>query len=218
MKLAQALILVLPFFVWAFAVILMQEASLKGIAQSLFSYFFVIICANLIQAFIVLPCFLKANDISVRETLIGAWPALTTAFLTKSSYATMPTTMHCLIKNLHASNKIVSFVIPLCSTINMNACAAFIYITVLFVAESHGIHLSFFETCLWVVGSTVLAIGNAGVPMGCFFMSSIVLSALDIPTMLMGAILPFYTILDMFETSLNVFSNVCVTRVVCRKE
>ena len=51
-------------------------------------------------------------------------------------------------------------------------------------------------------------------PMGCFFMSAAYLSGIGVSTQLMAIILPFYTILDMFETAINVWSDACVTAVV----
>ena len=217
MKLAQGIIITLPFIVWAFVLNVIAELSHEGMALSLLYYFSAIMLANFIQAAVVLPLFLRYHGFNPWETIRGAWPAITTAFFTKSSYAAIPTTMNTLTHTFKADPKIVSFAIPLSSTINMNACAAFIYITVLFVAQSYGMEPSFGEMILWVLLATAAAVGNAGVPMGCFFMSSAILAALECPTALMGAILPFYALLDMFETGLNVFSDVCVTRAVDKK-
>lgn len=67
---------------------------------------------------------------------------------------------------------------------------------------------------LWVVVATVAAIGNAGVPMGCFFLSASLLASMNVPITLMGIILPFYSLIDMLETALNVWSDSCVVKVV----
>ena len=96
----------------------------------------------------------------------------------------------------------------------MNGCAAFILITVLFVAASSGMQLSAFDLLAWVLLSTLAAVGNAGVPMGCFFLTSAFLSHLHLPLELMGLILPIYALIDMVETALNVWSDSCVTAVV----
>ena len=58
------------------------------------------------------------------------------------------------------------------------------------------------------------AIGNAGVPMGCFFLSASLLSSMGVPIEILGVILPVYTVIDMVETSLNVWSDSCVASVV----
>ena len=70
---------------------------------------------------------------------------------------------------------------------------------------------------LWIIIATIAAIGNAGVPMGCFFLSASLLASLNIPITLMGIILPFYSLIDMLETALNVWSDACVTKVVANK-
>ncbi|MBR5151803.1 MAG: dicarboxylate/amino acid:cation symporter, partial [Elusimicrobiaceae bacterium] len=66
----------------------------------------------------------------------------------------------------------------------------------------------------WIIIATVAAIGNAGVPMGCYFLAASLLSSMNVPIQLLGIILPFYTVLDMVETALNVWSDSCVATLV----
>ncbi len=54
----------------------------------------------------------------------------------------------------------------------MNGCAAFIFATVIYLMQNHGIEISLLSMGVWIVIATVAAIGNAGVPMGCFFLSA----------------------------------------------
>ena len=65
--------------------------------------------------------------------------------------------------------------------------------------------------------ATVAAIGNAGVPMGCFFIASALLTTMNLPLTLMGIILPFYALLDMLESAINIWSDACVTLAVHQK-
>ena len=69
----------------------------------------------------------------------------------------------------------------------------------------------------WVFIATIAAIGNAGVPMGCFFLSVSLLVSMNVPIVLMGLILPFYSLIDMLETALNVWSDCCVMSVVAKE-
>ena len=62
--------------------------------------------------------------------------------------------------------------------------------------------------------ATLAAIGNAGVPMGCFTLSMALLAYLEVPLQAMGLILPFYAFIDMLESAINVWSDACVTAVV----
>jgi Na+/H+-dicarboxylate symporter len=62
--------------------------------------------------------------------------------------------------------------------------------------------------------SVVSAVGNAGVPMGCFFLTLSLMSGIGAPVAILGIILPIYTIIDMIETAENVWSDSCVNAMV----
>ena len=122
--------------------------------------------------------------------------------------------MNVLEKDLGVKKEISRFVLPLCTTINMNGCAAFIFTTVIYIMQNYGIEISGFTLITWILISTLAAVGNAGIPMGCFFLSASLLSSMDIPMPLLGMILPIYSVVDMLETSLNVWSDSCVATIV----
>lgn len=182
--------------------------------KSLAFYLFCVVAANLVQAFIVLPALLKAKGISPLATFKAMAPALSIAFFSKSSNAALPMAMKCAEERAGVSRKVATFTLPLCTTINMNACAAFILITVLFVSMSHGITYSIPELILWIFIATIAAVGNAGVPMGCYFMASAFLVAMNVPLNILGIILPFYAMIDMLESAINVWSDSCVVKMV----
>ena len=58
----------------------------------------------------------------------------------------------------------------------------------------------------WVCIAVLAAVGNAGVPMGCYFLTLSLMAGIGAPIGLMGIILPIYTIIDMIETAENVWS------------
>jgi Na+/H+-dicarboxylate symporter len=180
-------------------------------------YLLTVVMANLIQGLVVLPLFAKSKGVSPVKLFIKMMPALSLALFSKSSSATLPMTMRCAEERAGMSKKLSSLAFPLCTAINMNGCAAFILITVLFVSMSNGIHYSMAEMILWTFIATIAAIGNAGVPMGCYFLSSAFLASQDVPLTLLAIILPFYTIIDMLETTINVWSDSCVVAVVERE-
>ncbi len=216
LKITHWLVFLMPIGVWAF-VTMFTENMITESSEKLHSFFLYIVCiiaANLIQGLVVLPAFVKLKGLSPWRLAKGAFSALTLGFFTRSSNAALPLTLQCSQENLGHSKKVSNFSLPLCSTINMNACAAFIVITVLYVATSHGVHFSAIDYVMWAVIATVAAIGNAGVAMGCYFLSSALLAAMNVPLTLLGMILPLYTFIDMLETSINIWSDVCVTAVV----
>lgn len=205
---------VMPIAIWSFITLFMRDLNEGLDVKSLALYLTCVVAANLIQAFIVLPALLKMKKISPWRMARGMLPALSTAFFTKSSAAALPMAMRCAEENVGISRPVASFTLPLCTTINMNACAAFILITVLFVSMSQGVSYTYPEMGLWIILSTIAAIGNAGVPMGCYFLASAFLAAMNIPLHILGIILPFYTLIDMLESAINVWSDSCVAAVV----
>jgi Na+/H+-dicarboxylate symporter len=96
----------------------------------------------------------------------------------------------------------------------MNGCAAFILVTSLFVMQNGGIALTLPTILTWVLISVVSAVGNAGVPMGCYFLTLSLMSGIGAPIGIMGVILPIYAIIDMIETAVNVWSDSCVCAMV----
>lgn len=197
-------------FITSTVVQLRSGMDIKGIGQ----YLLIIVLANLIQGLVVLPLWLKSNKIKPFSALKAMLPALSVAFFSKSSVGTLPVTMNTIESNLNVKPEVSRFVLPLCTSINMNGCAAFIFATVIYLMQNHGLPVSLATMGLWVFVATIAAIGNAGVPMGCFFLSVSLLSSMNIPITLMGVILPFYGLIDMLETALNVWSDACVTKVV----
>jgi Na+/H+-dicarboxylate symporter len=96
----------------------------------------------------------------------------------------------------------------------MNGCAAFILVTSLFVMQNGAIPLTWTTILLWILISVVSAVGNAGVPMGCYFLTLSLMSGVGAPVAVLGIILPIYTIIDMVETAENVWSDSCVAAMV----
>lgn len=217
MAITRWIVAIMPIAIWAFITLFMRDLNNGMEIQSLALYLTCVLLANLIQAFIVLPGLLKLKNISPIATAKGMLPALSVAFFTKTSSAALPMAMRCAEENLGVSRKVASFSLPLCTTINMNACAAFILTTVLFVSMSEGMTFSIPEMAVWVILATIAAIGNAGVPMGCYFLSGAFLAAMNVPLNILGVILPFYSLIDMLETAINVWSDACVTTVVDRE-
>lgn len=212
--LIRGLIWALPLGIVAFAAQLSAQFSAGIVMDSLGKYVAIILGGNVIQFFIVLPLFLLARGINPVRTLSKMMPAVLMALFTKSSAATLPVTMNTAETRMGVSNKVSRFVLPICTTINMNGCAAFILVTSLFLMQNGGIQLSLSTMILWLFISVLSAVGNAGVPMGCYFLTLSLMSGMNAPIGIMGIILPIYTIIDMVETAENVWSDSCVCAMV----
>ena len=208
--LIRGLIWTLPLGILAFAAQLSAQVSAGVVADSIGKYVLVVLGGNVIQFFIVLPLFLLARGLNPIHVLGRMMPAVLMALFTKSSAATLPVTMESAEQRLGVRKDIARFVLPICTTINMNGCAAFILVTSLFVMQNGGTSLTLGTVLLWILISVVSAIGNAGVPMGCFFLTLSLMSGIGAPVAILGIILPIYTIIDMVETAENVWSDSCV--------
>ena len=208
--LIRALIKILPLGIVAFAAQLSAQVSAGVIADSLGLYTAVILGGNLIQMFVVLPLFLLARGMNPVKVFKAMSPAVLMALFTKSSAATLPVTMQSAEDRLHVRREVSRFVLPICTTINMNGCAAFILVTSLFVMQNGGVELTLPTMLLWLFIAVFSAIGNAGVPMGCYFLTLSLMAGQGAPVGIMGIILPIFTVIDMVETAENVWSDSCV--------
>lgn len=211
------LIAVLPIGIVAFAAQLTSEVGAGTMFDTLGKYVAVIIAGNCTQFFVVLPIFLLISGLNPIKTLGKMMPAVLMALFTKSSAATLPVTMENAEKRLGVNPKVARFVLPICTTINMNGCAAFILATSLFVMQNNGMEITIPTMLIWLLISIISAIGNAGVPMGCYFLTLSLMSGIGADIGIMGIILPIYTIIDMVETAENVWSDSCVCAITDRK-
>ena len=214
--LIRGLIWTLPLGIVAFSAQLSAQVSAGVVADSIGKYVLVVLGGNVIQFFVVLPLFLLSRGLNPVHVLGRMMPAVLMALFTKSSAATLPVTMDTAENRLGVKKNIARFVLPICTTINMNGCAAFILVTSLFVMQNGGTPLTISTILLWILISVISAVGNAGVPMGCYFLTLSLMSGIGAPVAILGVILPIYTIIDMVETAENVWSDSCVAAIVDR--
>ena len=215
-KIVGWVIQILPIGIFGFFSVLAADLASGTKLGGLGTYFAAVLTANFVQMLVVLPLVLLArglNPITIARAMI---PALTVAFFSKSSAGTLPVTMASAENRLGVKRQVSRFVLPICTTINMNGCAAFILLTVVYLMQNAGADITVGTLAAWVIIATIAAVGNAGVPMGCFFLSASLLASMNVPILLMGVILPFYAVIDAIETTLNVWSDSCVAAMVNR--
>jgi DAACS family dicarboxylate/amino acid:cation (Na+ or H+) symporter len=141
-----------------------------------------------------------------------------TAFSTSSSNATLPTTLRVTQEDLGVPRQIAGFVIPLGATANMNGTALFEGVTVLFIAQVFGQHLTVAQQVIVVLMSVVTAIGTAGVPGGSIPLLMMVLAIVGVPIEGIAIVIGVDRILDMCRTTVNVLGDVVTATVVDRFE
>ena len=144
--------------------------------------------------------------------------AMITAFSTASSNATLPTSLMVAEKNLRLPPHVSRFVLTLGSTANQNGTALFEGVTVLFLAQFFGVHLTFGQQITVGFVCVLGGIGTAGVPAGSIPVVVMILGMVGIPAEGIGMILGVDRFLDMCRTTLNVTGDLAAAVVVSRGE
>jgi len=143
---------------------------------------------------------------------------LLTAFSTSSSNATLPLTLEAVEQKSGVSNKTTGFVLPLGATVNMDGTALYECVAALFIAQAYGVELSILQQGIVVFTALLASIGAAGIPMAGLVIITIILSAVGLPLEGVGLILAVDRILDMFRTSINVWSDSCGAVLIAKSE
>ena len=197
----------------------MNADQIGDLASTLAWFSFSVVLALATHVLVVLPLMLKfvakVNPLLHFQAML---PALLTAFSTASSSATLPLTMECVEKNAGVSNKTTSFVLPLGATVNMDGTALYECVAAMFIAQVYGFELSFTTQFTVVLVALLTSIGVAGIPAASLVAISIILGVIGLPVEAIGLILVVDRILDMFRTSVNVFSDSCGAVIIARLE
>jgi len=220
MKLTNFIIKFTPLGVFGIvAVVVAEQTELMQLAKSLGAYMLTVVASLAFHSIITLPLILKIGfKANPWQHFQAMRSALLTAFSTSSSGATLSLTMSCVKENCGVSNKISGFTLPLGATINMDGTALYELVAVFFIAQAYGIELTFLETSIVVATALLASIGAAGIPMAGLVMITIILTAVGLPLEGVGLILAVDRILDMFRTSVNVWSDSCGAVVIAKSE
>ena len=196
-----------------------DQDDLMGLVSSMGLYMGTVLIALATHAFITLPLLTKfVGKANPLKHFRNVTTPLMTAFSTSSSGATLPLTMTAVEENDGVSNKITSFTLPLGATINMDGTALYELVAAMFIAQAYGFDMSFTEQIIMVAAALLSSIGAAAIPMAGMVMLTIVLSAVGLPLEGIGLILAVDRILDMFRTSVNVWSDTCGAVIIAKTE
>jgi Na+/H+-dicarboxylate symporter len=182
-------------------------------------YAFTVVAALLVHGLIVLPAILIiVTRRSPIKYLKGASAALTTAFSTASSSATLPVTIECAEENNKVSRRASLFVLPIGATVNMDGTAMYEAIAAIFIAQMIGVDLGFTEQIIIFVTATLAAIGAAGIPEAGLVTMVMVLQSVGLPLEGIGMLLSIDWFLDRCRTTINVWGDSIGAAVVDQLE
>jgi Na+/H+-dicarboxylate symporter len=139
------------------------------------------------------------------------------AFSTSSSEAAFPKTME-LLQKFGCKDKIVSFVLPLGYSFNLDGSMMYMTFASLFIAQSYGIELSFGTQISMLLVLMLTSKGIAGVPRASLVVIAGTLATFDIPEAGLALLLGIDPLLDMGRSATNVIGNSVATAVVSKWE
>lgn len=143
-------------------------------------------------------------------------PALL-AFSTASSESAMPKTIEMLEKH-GISNRIVSFVLPLGYSFNLDGSIMYMTFATVFIAQCYGIEMSAADQIKMMLILLVTSKGMAGVPRASLVVIAGMLSMFRIPGEGLLLLLAVDQLLDMGRSATNVIGNAVASAVVARLE
>jgi Na+/H+-dicarboxylate symporter len=217
-KMVEAVIKFAPIAVFALIASTVSEFGFS-ILQTLIYYFFTVIAALLISTFIIYPILLKlfsgANVIDFFKT---QRQVMAVAFTTSSSSATMPINLDVCENVLKIPNKIVSFILPLGTTINKDGTALYQAISAIFIAQVYGFELSIPMMLTIFVASLITGAATAPVAGAGLIMLVVVLKAAGLPIEGVALILGIDRLLNMSRAVTNVVADSVCCVVVAKSE
>jgi proton glutamate symport protein len=218
MKLTSFVIWTAPIGVFGIIAGIVAKTGFDAFA-SLGKFFVVVLVGLAIHFFITLPLILKyLGKFNPVKHYRGMLSALMTAFSTCSTIVTLPLTMKAVTEVSGASKKAAGFVLPIGATINMDGTALYECVATIFIAQVYGFDLSLAQQGIIVITAVLASIGAASIPMSGLVMMSIILKAVGLPLEGVALILAVDRILDMFRTTVNVFSDSVGAVVISRLE
>lgn len=215
-KVTNYVMLFAPFGVFGAiaAVVAKQGLGIIG------GYIYLISCFYLgliFFGFVVLGLICYSLKIPFLKLLRNIKEPILLAFSTASSESAFPKTVEALEK-YGCSNRIISFVLPLGYSFNLDGSIMYMTFATVFIAQSYGIELSLSQEITMMLMLLVTSKGMAGVPRASLVVISGMLSAFNIPEAGLLLLLGIDQLLDMGRSATNVIGNAVATAVVSKWE
>ncbi len=166
--------------------------------------------------FVLLPIALYAK-IPIGKFLKAIKQPVSIAFATTSSEAALPRAMESM-ESIGVPRKIVSFVMPMGYSFNLDGTTLYLSLASIFVAQAAGIDLSFTEQLIMVFTLMVTSKGVAGIPRASLVILMGTAASFNLPVWPIFIILGIDELMDMARTSINVVGNCLASAVIAKWE
>ena len=196
------------------AVVIQQGLDVLG------GYLYLILCffgGLFIFVFVILLIICYAFKINYMKLLKDIKEPILLAFSTASSESAMPKTIEALEKH-GISNRIVSFVLPLGYSFNLDGSIMYMTFATVFIAQSYGIDISMTDQIKMMLILLITSKGMAGVPRASLVVIAGMLTMFKIPAEGLLLLLAVDQLLDMGRSATNVVGNAVASAVVARLE
>lgn len=177
---------------------------------------------QIVLVYCVICFFIKLSPL---KFLSKVRPPMITAFVTRSSGATLPVSMETAEKDMGVPRSIYGFTLPVGATINMDGTTIYLGVCAIFVANVVGMPLDFSQQLTVVITAVLASIGTAGVPGAGAIMLLMVLESVGLKVeagsviaIAYGMILGIDAILDMGRTSMNIVGDMMGAVFVAKSE
>jgi proton glutamate symport protein len=155
--------------------------------------------------------------IPVAPFVRAVWEPALLAFSTTSSDAAMPDAMKRMIA-FGVPRRIVSFVMPLGYSFNLNGSTLHLAVASVFVAQAAGVHLSLGQQLTMMLTLMLTSKGVAGVPRASQVILAGTLVTFNLPLEGVVLIMGVDSLMDMARTTINLVGNCLATAVMARWE
>lgn len=182
------------------------------------TFVFALYLACALHIVVVYGGLLLGHGLNPLKFFRGAAPGMQVAFVSSSSFASMPVAIRSVTHNLGVDKDYAAFAVPLGASIKMDGCGA-IYpaLTSMFVAQYFGLELSVSQYFIIMLASVLGSFGTAGVPGTAIVMVTLVLSAAGLPLEGIGYLVAIDRVLDMMRTMTNVTGQMLVPVLVAKE-
>gem|GEM_PF-34116 len=203
-KIVNVIMKIAPYGVFALISATVAEFG-PGILYSLIFYITTVLFCLAIHLFVIYSIFVRIlGGENPVKFFRGIKDAQLIALSTSSSAATLPVNIECLERNLGVPKKIVSFVLPLGATLNMDGTALYQAVAAGFIAQTYGVEIGLAQQLTIVLIATLASVGTAPVPGAGIIMLAVILKSIGVPEEGIALILGVDRLLDMFRTVVNV--------------
>jgi proton glutamate symport protein len=139
------------------------------------------------------------------------------AFSTTSSEAALPRAME-VMEQLGVPRRIVSFILPLGYSFNLDGTTLYLSLAAIFVAQAAGVQLTVGQQITMLLTLMLTSKGVAGVPRASLVILAGTLASFHLPLEGVTLILGVDELMDMARTMTNVIGNCLATVVVAKWE